>query len=124
MSDEHYFTADLPLIEGRLKLSLFQIIRARLPHEAVGIIYNDMAYELRNDHDFPTENFAVDKVELKRLIETLMVPLEEVVDKVFLWHSHPNGGVGPSRFDMIHRTPLKNHLVVSLVDGDLVPTWY
>jgi proteasome lid subunit RPN8/RPN11 len=116
--------SDLPIIEGRLKLSLLGIIRSRLPHEAVGIIYNDMAYELRNDHDFPNENFAVDKRELRALIETLMVPMDQIADEVFLWHSHPGGGIGPSRFDMTHKTPLKNHLVVTIVDGDLVPTWY
>ena len=115
---------DLPLIEGRIKRSLLEIIRKRAPHEAVGIIYNDLVYELRNDSDYPLDSFAVERNELRRLIESLMVPLPEVNESVFLWHSHPGGGVGPSRFDMQHKTPLHNHLVIALVDEDIVATWY
>jgi len=44
---------DLPLIEGRIKRSLLEIIRERAPHEAVGIIYNDLVYELGNHSATP-----------------------------------------------------------------------
>jgi proteasome lid subunit RPN8/RPN11 len=116
--------SDLPIIEGWIKRSLLGIVRSRAPREAVGIICNELVYELRNDHDFPNENFSVDKQELRKLTETLMIPTSEIADRVVLWHSHPSGGVGPSRFDMQNRTPLKHHLVVSLVEDDIVPTWY
>jgi proteasome lid subunit RPN8/RPN11 len=115
---------DLPIIEGRIKRSLLEIIRKRAPHEAVGIIYNDLVYELRNDADYPVDSFAVDRNDLRRLVETLMIPVAEVGESVVLWHSHPAGGVGPSREDMKHKTPLQNHLVVALVEDDIVATWY
>ena len=114
----------LPLIEGGLKLSLLEIVREHAPHESVGIIYDDIVYELRNDHDFPDSNFSVNKQELRRLTEDLGIAVEDILEQVFLWHSHPNGGVGPSRFDMTNKTPLKHHLVVALVEDDIVPTWY
>jgi len=43
---------------------------------------------------------------------------------VTLWHSHPSGGVGPSRIDMQQKIPMANHLVLALVEGEVIPTWY
>ena len=114
----------VPIIEGRIKLSLLEVVRRAAPHEAVGIIHLDEVYELRNDHDFPSNNFAVDRNQLRRLVEQLDICLSDVNEEVILWHSHPSGGVGPSTADMRNKTPLKHHLVVSLVDDDLVSTWY
>jgi len=115
---------DLPLIEGRLKLSMLALVREAAPDEAVGIIYNEMAYPLRNISDSPTDHFAMSLADLRELVHTLQIHFDLIDDNVFLWHSHPGGGVGPSRFDMTHKTPLKHHLVVALVDNDLVSTWY
>jgi proteasome lid subunit RPN8/RPN11 len=114
----------LPIIEGRIKLSLLELIRGEAPNEAVGIIYNEMVYPLTNISMSPEDHFAVNLVELRELVHTLKIHFDRVDDEVVLWHSHPSGGVGPSRVDMHHKTPLKHHLVVSLVDDDLVPTWY
>lgn len=94
------------------------------PHEAVGIIAGGLVYSLANASPSPHDSFQVDMQELKNLILSLDIPLDRVADEVALWHSHPAGGVGPSRFDMQNRTPLKHHLVVSLVDDKMVPTWY
>jgi len=114
----------LPIIGGELKRSLLRIALKRVPNEAVGIIYNDQAYELRNDSETPDHHFEFEVKDLRLLIMSLEVPILEVNEEVALWHSHPEGGVGPSRFDMQNRTPLKHHLVIALVDGDIVPTWY
>jgi proteasome lid subunit RPN8/RPN11 len=94
------------------------------PNEAVGIIAGGLVSTLRNASLSPRDSFAVDLGELKQLILATGIPLENVNEEVVLWHSHPAGGVGPSRFDMQNRTPLKHHLVVSLVDDTVVPTWY
>ncbi len=115
---------DLPLIEGRIKRSLLEIIRERAPHEAVGIIYNDLVYELGNHSATPESAFEFHRRDLRSLIEALNIPLERVNSEVVLWHSHPNGGVGPSRIDMQHKTPLDHHLVVSITGDDIVATWY
>jgi proteasome lid subunit RPN8/RPN11 len=52
--------------------------------------------------------------------------MNEIEDlaELTLWHSHPNGGVGPSRIDMQQRLPHFEHLVVTLDSGRVLFTWY
>lgn len=115
---------DLPLIEGELKRSLLMRALNSAPREACGIIHKSVAYSLANASSSPLDSFEFDRQHFKDLVEMLGIPLEDVAEEVILWHSHPAGGVGPSRFDMQNKTPLKHHLVVSLVEHDIVPTWY
>ena len=114
----------VPEIVGPLKRRLLQIVRFEYPKEAVGIIHGDKVYQLTNISPEPHKEFAVDVDELKRLLKYRTTDIRDIYDNVFFWHSHPNGGVGPSRFDMQNRTPLKHHLVVALVEEDIVPMWY
>lgn len=44
--------------------------------------------------------------------------------KLTLWHSHPGGNIGPSRRDMKGKIPQMGNLVIALVDGEGIPTWY
>lgn len=115
---------DLPLIEGHLRQSLLRRSLISLPREAVGIIYKGQVYSLNNASPNPENSFEVLLPQFKRLVLMLEVPRDQIDEEVILWHSHPKGGVGPSREDMKNRTPLRHHLVVSVVDGDIVPTWY
>jgi len=43
-----------------------------------------------------------------------------------IWHTHPSGGVGPSRKDMQKRIPQMGNLVIALKLNDRtgIPTWY
>lgn len=116
--------SDLPLIDGSLKQQLLAVVRREAPNEAAGIIYRDTVYQFDNTSDSPQDSFAFDLGELRLLIDVLKVPLGVMSDEVFIWHSHPAGGVGPSRIDMNAKTPLKHHLVVALVEDDIVATWY
>lgn len=107
------------LIEGLLEKQLKQIIQKRLPAEAVGLILNDgTVVELTNLAEVDS-NFQVTRKEILEALST-----ESSIENVALWHSHPNGGVGPSRTDMVEKTPLPYHLVLSVVNSDLVATWY
>lgn len=112
------------IIEGSLKRDLLELTLAEAPREAVGLIYEGRVYTLSNASSEPEHNFEVHLSELRELIISLSIPWDRLATEVAFWHSHPSGGVGPSRTDMVNRTPLKHHLVVSLVEGDLVPTWY
>lgn len=112
------------LIERKLKTRLLQIVRFESPKEAVGIIYQGKVFQLKNISESPHNSFAVDVTELKLLLRHRTSNIQDIQDNVYFWHSHPAGGVGPSREDMRNKTPLKHHLVLSYVDGDIVPTWY
>lgn len=116
--------ADLPLIYGAFKLLLLSVVNHEAPNEAVGIIYQNRVFTLRNTSASPHDRAEIDIAELRSLLTDLEVPLDRINEDVIIWHSHPGGGVGPSRHDMVNRTPLKHHLVLSLVEGDLVATWY
>lgn len=107
------------IIEGKLEQDLLRIVRDRAPYEAVGLIIGEQVIELKNHSESPTNSFVLRKVDL-------LDALDEVLDTsaVILWHSHPNGGIGPSKVDLQQKTPFNHHLVVSLVDDALVATWY
>jgi proteasome lid subunit RPN8/RPN11 len=45
-------------------------------------------------------------------------------ERLTLWHSHPGGNIGPSRRDMKARIPQMGNLVIALVDGQGIPSWY
>lgn len=106
--------------EDQIDQELLRLTLLRAPNEAVGLILSDgRVVELVNRSDNPTSNFSVARDDLLELVRNDPSPLE-----VSLWHSHPAGGLGPSRIDLQNKTPLKSHLVVSLVDGAIVSSWY
>jgi len=110
----------LRIIEGKLEAELLRITRLRAPNEAVGLILSDgSVVELPNHSDTPESNFEAHRNDLQGIIEH-----EENWLDIIFWHSHPHGGVGPSRVDMQHKTPLRYHLVVSLIGGIILPSWY
>jgi proteasome lid subunit RPN8/RPN11 len=107
-------------IEGQLRTDLLRITTKRSPEEAVGLIrFNGEVVELLNVSRTPQETFEVHKSQIVAALEN-----DEDALRATLWHSHPKGVVGPSRTDIRSKTPFAYHLVISLVDGDIVPTWY
>lgn len=107
-------------IEGNLRTDLLRITTKRAPEEAVGLIrFTGEVVELVNVSRTPQETFEVHKAQV-------VAALEDDPDalRATLWHSHPGGVVGPSQVDIRSKTPFAYHLVVSLIDGDIVPTWY
>lgn len=110
----------MQLIEGTLKQKLKTLILEKQPFEAAGLIFpTGEVKELRNRAEDPRSNFLFYK-------EDLVVALDGVEDvsEVIVWHSHPGGGIGPSLIDMRQKTPFPYHLVLTIVDNDIVPTWY
>jgi len=108
------------LVSSQTEEELRKISYLRAPHEAVGLILPDgSVVELPNHSDKPESNFVASRADMMQHL-TPEIDLEEVA----LWHSHPGGGVGPSRTDMRSKTPFRHHLVVSIVNEDLVLSWY
>jgi len=96
-----------------------ETVLRKAPREAVGLLTNDgRIIELSNLASDPGINFEISRAEL---LEKLT---GEELEELTLWHSHPSGGVGPSRTDMQQKIPFVHHLVVTIVDNDLVYTYY
>lgn len=107
-------------IEGRLKHELRTIVEDKAPREAVGLILKSgQVLELTNYAPVPEKGFEVSKAQILKKLQDL----PDLLDVIF-WHSHPAGGVGPSATDLKHKTPFSFHLVVTLVEDDIVATWY
>lgn len=112
--------ASVKILEGKLHAELRRITLERAPGEAVGLILSDdRIIELPNRAESPEAQFVTSRDDIIAALDDEL-QLEDVV----FWHSHPGGGIGPSRIDMQQRTLFHNHLVVALVDGDIIPAWY
>lgn len=110
----------MQFLEGRVEKELLRLTRLRAPLEAVGLIRSDgKVIELTNHSSTPEDHFEVKR---KEVIEALSGEMDTM--SVTFWHSHPAGGVGPSRTDMKQKSPFAHHLVVSLVDQEIVSSWY
>lgn len=103
----------------RLKRAVFR----KLPEEAVGFLtVEGRVIELTNRSIKPEANFEVTKADLINVLsdESNYTDLTRII----FWHSHPGGGIGPSRTDMQQKIPGITHLVATIVDDDLVYTFY
>lgn len=49
---------------------------------------------------------------------------EEEISHMAIWHTHPQGNIGPSGRDMKTRNKELNYLVVALTDTGPIPTWF
>jgi len=108
------------ILEGILHTHLRQYALAAAPREAVGLILSDLTViRLPNYASAPEHQFKVSKKDIVTALAD-----EETLSEVVFWHSHPLGGLGPSRIDMKQRTLFNHHLVLSVVENDIVPSWY
>ena len=115
----------IPLLSEGVLYHLRDLSYKASPREAVGLIFSNQVLELPNRAGKPESTFEVTRADLRWGAEKLGASATDLVrGEVILWHSHPGGGVGPSLQDLRHKTPFKYHLVVALVDGDIIPTWY
>lgn len=96
------------------------LILDKSPHEAVGLLTTaGLVIELPNRSSNPQTTFEIHKSDIIASLEGV-----EPIENLTLWHSHPGGGIGPSRQDLQQRVEYFNHLVLAIVDGELVLTWY
>jgi proteasome lid subunit RPN8/RPN11 len=102
--------------------------RTAAPREAVGLLVGDIAPRLiglPNRSLSPTTGFIISGGDIKLALENARIDIRTLDwSTVTLWHSHPSGGVGPSRIDMQNKLPDINHLVVTLDGDNTIPGWY
>lgn len=101
----------------------------RRPHEACGLIVPRLGvapkawvHELPNvTTTDPTDSYAIGRSSLFGLWEELKKsPFTVSWDALVIWHTHPGGGVGPSKMDMQTKLAEFDYLVVTLPDGPAV----
>lgn len=110
------------VVEGALAAALEREARLVAPREAVGLLTaQGEVINLRNLSSDPESNFAISKEDVLSAIRKHEI---DDVAGLTLWHSHPSGGVGPSRVDMQQRLPYFEHLVVTLHATNVEFTWY
>jgi len=98
---------------------LKEISLLRSPKEATGLILsNGDVVELPN-LSLQQSEFQVSKADL-----LIALSEEKTPSLVTFWHSHPSGGVGPSRKDMKQKTPFSYHLVVTIDKNEIILSWY
>lgn len=100
--------------------------KLRHPNEAVGFIIAGRTLELPNHAQDPSTGF---KVSITDLINRIAKWPQEITDaeweEAIIWHTHPAGGVGPSRIDMANKLEgLKKHLVISFHEERYILSWY
>ncbi len=107
------------IVEGVLERELKRVITEAMPGEACGLITDDFTMVLLTNQSGVEGEFQASRDEILKAVSTV-----RDVENVAFWHSHPGGGIGPSTFDLQHKTPFNFHCVLAVVDGELVPTWY
>lgn len=106
--------------EGEVHRIITELVLKNQSQEVVGIITADgRVVELPNLSPHPSANFQVSKADLLKALAG-----ESDLSNLVFWHSHPGGGIGPSRTDMQQKIPYLQHLVVSIVNDDIVYTFY
>lgn len=96
------------------------------PVEAVGLVLpGGRIIELPNRSLNATESFVTSGGDIRLALEVAHIEMTELDwAETVLWHSHPGGGIGPSRVDMRNRVEGLRHLVITLAGDDVIPTFY
>jgi proteasome lid subunit RPN8/RPN11 len=86
-------------------------------------VYTDMGEVicLRNISEKPESSYVLDPDEVVELFESRDdFQIDDLGEKVGVWHTHPSGLVGPSREDLRTKIDGLNYLVVTIPTGEAV----
>ena len=123
------------VLEVEMVEAIASIGRFRAPAEACGIllpypIHGRSVWELPNRSLTPHDSFEMTGQDMMGLFERLNMD-HEVIQKLIdaggftAWHTHPEGNVGPSLYDLQNKPAHLKSLVVSLPEkGRPLATWY
>ena len=109
---------------------IYQLGQKRSPAEACGVLLpspwkGSWILEIPNRSNHCHDSFQYTTYDLREVLRAWFDQAEaEEVTKLALWHTHPSGGIGPSRVDMQSRVAGARHVVVTLTDEGPVPSWY
>lgn len=119
------------VLEKFLVDEMARIGNERKPCEAAGLllpfIHNGrQVIELPNRSMTPHDHFEMHfddiQMELKSFVDDHPDP--SVWNQIVLWHTHPAGNLGPSKYDLESKTDNLRHLVITLREEGALATWY
>lgn len=110
-----------------------QIGLRRFPREACGVLLptpktatggpQDQVVELPN-RSMGDAEYQLHTSDIRMELEAWSLANPELMNQVAVWHTHPQGGIGPSRGDLRLRLEGVAYLVVALTEEGPVPTWF
>jgi len=121
------------VLEDRMVQEIARIGRRRAPAEACGLLLphpvnGKQIIELPNRAIDGEHEFTMWGEDIALIVEDLQEHQEikpQFLRETAIWHTHPRGNLGPSRFDMEHKPPEFQSLVVTLFeDGTAKGTWF
>lgn len=120
MADER--SVVIPAISERALAEIARIGHLRAPNEACGLLLvtphrGRSVIELPNRSLKPLDSYLFHGSDAR-------IELEGYEDGFVIWHTHPGGGIGPSREDMRSRHANFWYLVVALTDNGPIPTFF
>ena len=117
--------ASLTLTKTMLE-GIVQIGNMRQPCEAVGIIVHRTAIvELPNRSLTSHTSFVLDVNDIPLQLQLLDIDMTaDDWTRIVVWHTHPNGFIGPSKVDLRNKVPGVTHLVIALTEDKPIPTFY
>jgi proteasome lid subunit RPN8/RPN11 len=103
----------------------------RRPNEACGVLLpfpwrGKRIWEMPNRADRPHDSFSINSSDIVMTLQDWVDENEGVAmwEDIVLWHTHPNGAIGPSRIDLDNRISDCGNLVVTLTDDGPTATWF
>lgn len=110
------------VLEVEMVQEIARIGRLRAPSEACGILLpypvrGRYIWEMPNRSDTPHDSFIMNGEDIVMTLEQTFYPNpvpDDIVEQLIAWHTHPQGNVGPSAFDLQSKPPKLKCLVVSL----------
>jgi proteasome lid subunit RPN8/RPN11 len=110
----------------RIVHRIMAIAELRHPAEAVGMMIDDQVLELPNRSLKPLSSFLFTPADIALTLQNNNIDpnIWQRPGDIILWHTHPSGGVGPSRLDVQNKLQYVRHLVVTVTPEGPIPTWY
>lgn len=120
------------VLEPEIVREIERIGKDRAPAEACGVLLpfkfrGQQVLEMPNRSSTPHDEFVMRSDDVKIALEDFceVHTSVEVWSRIAIWHTHPNGNLGPSRTDVHNKPEDTDCLVVSLYDDQPAKaTWY
>lgn len=121
------------VLEQEIVNEIAQIARLRAPNEACGILLpyphrGRSVWELPNRAKNKKHEFVATGEDMMLVLEGWLPeePSAELISGITVWHTHPRGNLGPSKFDLQNKPAFLRSLVVTLYEDGTPPkaTWY